>query len=196
LFIVSACLLFAASATAQIKVGVVDVQRALLSTEDGMRAAKSLSNYTSRKQAELKRVEAKLQREQKQLELQARVLSRAAFARRYEHWQRRVIGVQAKTVEFNRLLQRKQQQLLGPISQKLVKAVRRVARKRGFDVVVDRAVAPYARADLDVTDMVVRMYNSGGSDKAEPPNGGAAKGGEAKGGEAKAPKDKGNSDTP
>jgi outer membrane protein len=162
LVIASGCLLFAFGASAQVKVGVIDVQRALLATEDGMRAAKSLNDYTSRKKAELRRVEAKLQREQKQLKQQAQVLSRSAFARRYEHWQRRVVEVQTKTVEFNRLLQRKQQQLLAPISQKLVKVVRRVARKRGFDVVVDRAVAPYARGDLDVTDMVVQMYNSGG----------------------------------
>ena len=41
--------------------------------------------------------------------------------------------------------------------------IRRLATQEGFDVVVDKKAVPYVRSDLDVTDRVITMYNSGGA---------------------------------
>lgn len=150
------------SAAEGARIAVVDLQGALLRTEDGMSAAATLKNYTQSRQSDLDRRQTELQREQDDLRKQARLLSRRALQRRTEHWQRRMVAVQTKFIEYNKQLQKKQAGMMNPMMQKLLRVVRRVASKRGFDIVVDRTAVPYARVDLDITDMVVQMYNGGG----------------------------------
>ena len=44
--------------------------------------------------------------------------------------------------------------------------IRRLATQEGFDLVVDKKAVPYVRSDLDLTDRVITMYNSGGAGDA------------------------------
>ncbi len=170
LYALAAFFIVTTSAAQGTKIGVVDLQGALLQTEDGMSAANTLKSYTIKRQSDLDRRQKDLQDEQEDLQKQARILSRRALQLRTEHWQRRMVEVQTKFIEYNKQLQKKQADMMNPIMQKLFGVIRRVASKRGFDIVVDRAAVPYARADLDLTDIVVQTYNGGGGggdDKAE-----------------------------
>lgn len=151
------------TALADTKVATVDVQRALLQTEEGMRAAATLQNFTKKRQGELDGLQEALQKEQDDLRKQAGFLSRGAFQRRTEHWQRRMLDVQTRFIQYNKELATKQQELTAPIMQKLFGSIRRVAGRKGYDIIVDRAAVPFARADLDLTDMVVQAFNSGES---------------------------------
>ena len=52
--------------------------------------------------------------------------------------------------------------------QKTMNIIRRLATQDGYDVVVDKKAVPYVRSDLDLTDRVIQMYNSGvGGDAAD-----------------------------
>jgi outer membrane protein len=161
----AAFLFVSTSAADGTKVGTIDLQGALLQTEDGMSAAATLKNYTVKRQADLDRRQKALQREQGDLEKQSRVLSRGSLMRRTEHWQRRMVDVQSKYIEYNKQLQKKQAQFMQPIMQKMFSVVRRVASSKSFDIIVDKAAVPYSRADLDITDMVVQRYNGSGGVK-------------------------------
>ena len=169
---VAAFLFVSTSAADGTKVGTIDLQGALLQTEDGMSAAATLKNYTQKRQGDLDGRQRALQKEQDDLQKQSRVLSRAALMRRTEHWQRRMVEVQTKFIEYNKQLQQKQAEFMQPIMQKLFGVVRRVASAKGFDIVVDKAAVPYSRADLDITDMVVQKYNASGGVKGGDDGGG------------------------
>ena len=73
-----------------------------------------------------------------------------------------MVDVQTKFIEYNKQLQKKQADMMSPMIRKLSGVIRRAASRRGVDIVIDKAAVPYSRADLDLTDMVVQMYNSGG----------------------------------
>jgi outer membrane protein len=163
-----ACFLLVSTAMAQTKIAVVDVQGAILQTEDGLRAAAGLKRYTESRQADLDKRQEDLMKEQDDLRKQARVLSRRSIQRRSEHWQRRMVEVQSKFIEYNKQLQKKQADMMGPLMRKLFRAIRRAAGRRGVDVVIDKAAVPYASSDLDLTDMVVQLYNSGDVGEDEP----------------------------
>jgi outer membrane protein len=163
----AAAFLLVSSASAETKIAVVDLQGALLQTEDGMRAANTLKNFTINRQADLDKRQRDLQDEQDELRRQARVLSRRSFQRRTEHWQRRMVDVQTKFIEYNKALQKRQADMMSPMIRKLSTVIRRAASRRGVDLVIDKAAVPFSRADLDLTDMVVQMYNSGGGDDDE-----------------------------
>lgn len=159
-----ALFLLAATARAESKVGVCDLQGAMLRTEEGLKAAATLQNYTKKRQGEVDSLQDALKREQEDIKQQGAFLSRRAYQRRLEHWQRRMLEVQDRFIQFNKELATKQQDLIGPLQHKLFGAVRRAASRKGFELVVDKAAVGWSDPSLDITDLVVQLYNGGGGD--------------------------------
>src|ERR1700742_5320454 len=162
---VASVLLFGAQAHAQSKIAVVDTQRAIMETEDGLRAQATLKKVFDNKQRELDKKQEDLQKERDDIEKQRDVLSKAALAKRVDKWQREMMQLQGVFVDYNKELQKKQGELTQPIVQKIMGAIRRIATQEGYDLVVDKQAAPYVRSDLDVTDRVITLYNQGGGDE-------------------------------
>ncbi|MDI1448624.1 OmpH family outer membrane protein [Polyangium sp. 6x1] len=163
-------------ASADSKIAVVDVQQAVMQTEDGIRAQGTLKKLFDKRQKELDAKQEELQRAREDIERQARVLSREALSRRMEDWQRRMVELQTSFVDYNKELQKKQGDLTGPILRKMMGIITRLAKKSGYELILDRSATPYARPDLDLTEQVVQMYNSGGDGGGDaPPEGGGDK---------------------
>jgi outer membrane protein len=158
----------APAARAQSKVAVVDTQRAIMETEDGLRAQATLKKLFDNRQRELDRKQADLQKEREDIEKQRGVLSKKALQRRIEEWQSELVQLQSVFVEYNKELQKKQNELTQPIFRKIMGIISRLARQDGYDVVVDKQAVPYVRSDLDLTDRVITLYNQGGGGAAEP----------------------------
>jgi outer membrane protein len=154
---VASVLLASAQAHAQSKIAVVDTQRAIMETEDGLRAQATLKKVFDNKQRELDKKQEDLQKEREDIEKQRDVLSKSALAKRVDKWQREMM-------------------------QKIMGGIRRLATQEGFDLVVDKQAAPYVRSDLDVTDRIITLYNQGAGDE-----GAKAAPSEKKGGGAPAP---------
>ncbi len=153
--------LLAPAAQAQGKIAVVDTQRAIMETEDGLRAQATLKKLFDKRQRELDRKQTELQQEREDIEKQREVLSKAALQKRVEKWQREMIQLQTVFVQYNKELQKKQNELTQPIFTKAMGLIRRMATQEGFDVVMDKQAVPYVRSDLDLTDRVITLYNQG-----------------------------------
>jgi outer membrane protein len=148
-------------AAAQMKVAIVDTQRAVMETEDGLRMQATLKKVFDSRQRELDKKQEELQKEREDIEKQREVLSKAALAKRVDKWQREMVQLQTVFVEYNKELQKKQNELTQPIFQKAMGIIRRLATQDGYDVVVDKQAVPYVRSDLDLTDKVITLYNQG-----------------------------------
>lgn len=159
---------FATDARAESKVAVVDVQSALMATEEGQRATTALKKQFDSLQRDLDATQADLAKVKDDIEKQTRLLSNEALRRRVENWQKRMTDLQTKFLEHNKSLQKKQNELTSPMVKKLMGIIGRIAKQKGYEIVIDRTAAPYARPDLDLTEQVVQMYNSGeGAESAE-----------------------------
>ena len=170
---------------AQSKVAVVDTQRAIMETEDGLRAQATLKKVFDSKQRELDKKQADLQKERADIEKQRGVLSKEALQKRIDRWQRELVQLQSVFVEYNKELQKRQNELTQPIFRKTMGIISRLARQDGYDVVVDKQAVPYVRSDLDLTDRVITLYNqgAGGDDEGggdQKKSGSAVKAGEKK----------------
>ncbi|CAN5601548.1 hypothetical protein BH09MYX1_BH09MYX1_30870 [soil metagenome] len=152
-----------AAAQAGQKVGVVDVQRAVMQTEDGLRAQATLKKLFDNKQQELNRRQADLQKQKEDIDKQAKVLSKEAYSKRLEDLNKQLMELQSVFVDYNKELDKKQKEITEPIFEKIMGIVKRVATTENYDLIVDRATVAYARTDLDLTDKVIQMYNSGGA---------------------------------
>ncbi|MEN9578337.1 MAG: hypothetical protein RJA70_1346 [Pseudomonadota bacterium] len=148
--------LVAPTVIADSQVAVVDTQRAVMETEDGLRMQASLKKIFDQRQQEIDQKQNDLQREREELEKQRTVLSQEVLRQRAEKWQAEMMQVQQRFGEYNKELQSKQNELMQPILAKALEVVRRIATEQGYAVVVDKQAVPYARADLDLTDRVIR----------------------------------------
>jgi outer membrane protein len=155
--------LFGKEARAEMKVAVVDVQRAVMQTEDGIRAQASLKKMFDSRQQELNKKQNELQKQREEIEKQQKVVSKEVFQKRVEEWQKAMVELQSVFVEYNKELEKKQKEITDPIFEKIMGMVKRIAQSEGFDLVVDKQAVAYMRADLDLTDRIVQAYNGGGS---------------------------------
>ncbi len=156
-------LLSTGMASAQQKVAVVDVQRAVASTEDGLRAQATLKKLFDSRQQELNKKQTEMQRQREDIDKQAKVLSKEALQKRVDDWQKQMLELQAVFVEYNKELEKKQKELTDPVFEKVMAIIKRIATSENIDLVVDKATVAYVRGDLDLTDRCVQMYNSGGA---------------------------------
>jgi outer membrane protein len=180
LALVFALVAIALPASAQsMRVGVVDTQRAVMETEDGLRMQATLKKVFDSRQRELDKKQEDLQKERDDIDKQRDVLSKTALAKRVDKWQREMVQLQTVFVEYNKELQKKQGELTQPIFQKAMGIIRRLATQEGFDIVVDKQAVPYSRTDLDVTDRVITLYNQGGPVEPAPKGAPADKSGAA-----------------
>jgi outer membrane protein len=160
-----------AGAHAEMKIAVVDTQRAVMETEEGLRAQAALKKHFDKRQRELDDKQAALQKEREDIEKQKDVLSKQALQARVDKWQKEMTELQTVFVDYNKELQKKQGELTQPIFQKTMGIIRKIATQSGYDIVIDKQAVPYHRGDLDLTDRVITEYNQSAG-PAPAPSGG------------------------
>jgi outer membrane protein len=160
--------LLSGTASAQTKVGVIDVQRAVASTEDGLRAQATLKKLFDSRQQELNKKQTDMQRQREDIDKQAKVLPKDALQKRIDDWQKQMMELQAIFVEYNKELEKKQKELTDPVFEKVLAIVKRIATSENIDLVLDKATVAYVRTDLDLTDKAIQMYNSAGGGAPAP----------------------------
>jgi outer membrane protein len=152
------------------KVAVVDVQRAVTQTEDGLRAQATLKKVFDNRQQELNRKQAELAKQKEEIDKQSRVLSKEALEKRVGDWQKQMMELQTTFLEYNKELEKQQKALMDPIVERVYGSIKRIAGTDGYDLIMDKATTAYVRSDLDLTDRVIQMVNGGQAPAAPPPN--------------------------
>jgi outer membrane protein len=152
---------FAPSVLAEMRIAVVDSQRAVVETEDGLRMQATLKKIFDERQRELDQKQNELQKERAELEKQRTTMKPEVLQARAEKWQVEAQTVQQMFMEYNRELQRKQNELMQPILAQAMTVVQRLAKAEGFSMVIDKQAVPYVQADFDLTDKVIKAYNEG-----------------------------------
>jgi outer membrane protein len=164
-----ALFLLSGVASAQTKVGVIDVQRAVASTEDGLRAQATLKKLFDSRQQELNKKQTDLQKQREDIDKQAKVLPKDALTKRVDEWQKQMMDLQAIFLEYNKELEKKQKELTDPVFGKILEIVKRIATSENIDLVLDKATVAYVRTDLDLTYNAIQIYNSSGGGAAPAP---------------------------
>jgi outer membrane protein len=162
----TATLLAAPALIADVRIAVVDSQRAVLESEDGLRVKAQLNKIFDEKQRELDLKQNELQKERQELEKQRTTMKPEVLQQRAEKWQAEAANVQQMFMEYNRELQRKQSEMMQPILNQTLAAVQRIAKAEGYTIVIERQAAAYVQSDLDITERVIRAHNEGGTSGA------------------------------
>ena len=170
--------LAARTASAQaMKIGYVDVQRAVQEVEEGKAARTRLQAELAQKRADLDKKRADLEKMKADYEKQAPVLSEDAKRQKQEQLQKAFVDAQQAASQMQEELSGKEQEAMQSISKRLLQVVAELSDKENFTFVLDKAALLYAPAASDITNEVVRRYNERfgvGQAKAKTPPAGKA----------------------
>ena len=162
---------------AQVRIAVVDMQRALNETEDGRRAKAQLKRLFKRRQQALDKRQGELKQMKEDIEKQRDVLSQDALQKRLEEYQKAFIELQTTYVEYQRELATKEAELTKGILDRMAAILRRQGQAQGYTMILERneGGVMWVPSNLDLTDDLIQRYNRG--EGAEGGGGGGGGGG-------------------
>lgn len=172
----------AAPVAGAVRVGIINIQRAIVECNEGKKAADELTKRFTPKRSDLEKKQKEIEELQGQLDKGKNTLAddkRAELIR----------DIERKTKDFNRDnddatadFQQAESQLINTIGQKVMRVVDEYSRKNGYDVILDvsnpQSNVLWATNRLDITDEIIGAYNMVGpgvlSNAPAPPKPGAA----------------------
>ena len=154
---------YAPRAFAQVRIAVVDLQRALQETEDGRRAKARLKRLFKQRQEELDKRQTELKQLSEELEKQGAVLSAEARQERVESLQKKALELQQLYVQYQRELAEKEAELTSQIIARMEQILRRIGQTENYTLIVERSEGGvvWTPTNLDLTDEVIQRYNKG-----------------------------------
>jgi len=149
-------------AQAQGKIAVIDLRRAVIETEDGLRVQAKLKELFDNRQTELEAKEKAFTDAKAAFDkdAQAGKLAERDLQIKYEALAKQQVELQQLVALYRREMQQRESELMSPIVQRLLALVQRLSAQQGYDMVLNKEAVSFVRRDLDVTDRVIQMYNS------------------------------------
>jgi outer membrane protein len=148
------------------KVGVIQIQAAIVSTKDGQAASAALEAKMSPKRKELEKQQAEIKDLQDKLQRGGNTMAQSAK----DDIQRQI---DSKTKSFNREVEdaqaeaeAEQQKLVNDLGGKLMQVIDKYAQQNGFSVILDvsnpNTPVLYASNTVDITKDIIDLYDKQG----------------------------------
>lgn len=146
-------------AHAEFKIGYVDVHTAVEKSTIGKKAKEEMKKEGEKKQKELDKKKADLDKMNEDIEKKKSLLSEDALQKRGQELQMEVAKFRETVQKAQMELQKKEGELLEPIVKKVQAVVEKVAKDKGFAMVIrsnatDQIVI-YAGSEYNLTDEVI-----------------------------------------
>lgn len=167
-------LLTALPARAELKLGYVDLQKALQEVGEGREARARLKADLDKAKREIEASQNKLRDDKVILDKQGSMMSEEVRTTRLTDWQRRILESTQKAEVKQRELADKERAELKKIFDKMDPIVAAIAQREGLSVVLEKSDSGlvYALPTLDLTAELVKTYNE--KHPTKPPPGKAA----------------------
>lgn len=160
LIVVPSALLAAASAvSAQSKIAVINLQRAVLESAEIKKASTELEAKYRPRQQEMDKLQKDLQALQQNLQTNAGKLTPAAEADLTAQGQRKQRELQRLSEDLQADVDRERNDILGKSSQRMQAVVKKLAEAKGIDVVIDISNSVYFKPDLEITTESIAAYD-------------------------------------
>jgi outer membrane protein len=149
----------AGSASAQSKVAIVNLQKAVLESDDIKKADADMQAKYKPRQEAAQKIEKELQGIQAQLQNGAGKLTPQAEQDLQATGQRRQRELQHISEDLQTEVNAERNDILQKASGRMQEVVKKVAEEKGYDVVVDTQVTIYFKAAMEITTDVLAAYN-------------------------------------
>ncbi len=147
------------------RVGVIDPQSVIEKSKAGSRALAGLKEHAQARETVMKNDQKELEKLQEELNSASSTLGDEEKKRRQDRFTQKFQDWQKRGQEFQAELGQKQKELVQEYMKKIQQATSIVAKRHGFDVVIDKGsqttlkIVLYHRDGLDLTNEVIKEFN-------------------------------------
>lgn len=159
--ILACCLATTSAFAADVKLGYIDMQRALNTSEAGKEAKEQLAARVKKYQEEINTKQEDIKKLKDELEKQGMLLSESARAAKEKDYQQRLKEFQRFTKDAQDELQGKDEEFTRRIIETMEKVIQEFGRTNGYTFIFVRNEGMlFADDKVDVTDAVLKLLNA------------------------------------
>ncbi|MFU8816885.1 MAG: OmpH family outer membrane protein [Pseudomonadales bacterium] len=151
--------LVAGSAVAQLKVAVLDTQRALLESEEARQLLQTAQSELEKEQNEVNELGMEIMALQEQLQKDAEVMSPTELRRRQKTIEDKQIDYQFQVNRLQKEVQDRRQELMQVMAPKIDAVLQDLIEVEGYDLILQRGNLLYANSRHDITRKVTEKLN-------------------------------------
>lgn len=159
---VLAAMVFAGAAhAAEIKVGVIDMQKAIQETAAGKKAKKDLETEFNKKKKDLDKREADIKKMGEDFEKRSMAMNEESRLKKQNEIRGEMQKYQELAAKSQMEIQKRERDLTQPIVTKLRAILEEIAKKEDFTVILEKSEQSvmFAKKELDLTDRVVKDFD-------------------------------------
>jgi outer membrane protein len=159
--VIAFVLFFAVPVQAEIKIGVVNMQKLVKDSEPGRTAMEKLKSDFQEMSKELEGRKSEIEKMKADLEKQSLVLSQEVKADKELEFKRKVRDYQDTLQSFQKKTQAEEKSLTEPIFKTTLEVIKDYGAKNGYDMIVDGVGAGiiYVDEKVDVTNQIIVELN-------------------------------------
>lgn len=145
----------------EVKIGVVDLMRALNESDSGKKAKTDLEGLIKGKQVQLDAKGKEIEKLKGEVEKQSSVLSAEARKSREDELERMLRDYQRLVSDSQAEVKKKESEVTGGIIREIRAIVDKIGEEGGYTLVIENAegIILYSKKDLDLTDSVIKRFN-------------------------------------
>ena len=147
------------------KMGYVDMQKIIITSEQGKEAQKTLSSIESAQNTLINEKIKEIKKLEEVLAKQESILTPESKKEKKAELNKQILDYQTKGRNFKEELQKKEAELIQEIILDVDKILAKIAEEKGYTAILNKAGIAYMPADLDITDTVINTLNSALSEK-------------------------------
>ena len=159
--LISLVALQSAHAAEDLKIGTVDMQKALQTVDAGKKARTQLEKEFNTRKKDLQTEEAAIKKMSDEFKKQSLVMSDEARGKKQAEIQERIIKFQEMTNRSQQEIQLKERDLTQPIITKIRTLISEMAKKKGYSIVLEKNenTVLFSQEKDDLTSEVITAYD-------------------------------------
>ena len=163
----------AVGSSASGKVGIINIRQAIVTTAEGKQASAELQSQFAPRSTEIDNLNKQINDLRQRLAACEGKCSQEEIARLTQQGQKQAQRLDRLNTEYQEDVNSAQQEVIDRIGRKMVDVLDRYARENGYSVVLDSSAQNnpilYASTQIDVTQDIIRLYDSAYPIKAAAP---------------------------
>jgi len=151
-----------------VKIGVVDLQKILETSNSGKAAQNELKAQRDKMQADMKQRGNEIQEIESRMQREAMVMSKETREEKEREHRIKVSDFQALQRKYQGDLQEIERKLMGRLQAEITSLVSDIAKKEGYLLVISNIGVIYSLPSTDITERLIQELNAKSGKKAGP----------------------------
>ena len=149
-----------AAAQDRVKIGFIDVQRAISESQAGKRAKDRFQAQVKKAEGDMLKEKSELERLKNDLDKKGPLMKEEERRNLEADLQKRYVAYQRTAGDYQQELRQKESEMMGDILKELEQIVNEVGKAEKFTLILERSQILYSDQGIDITNKVIEVYNS------------------------------------